>query len=157
VKLADLYIQDLRRIGVEMTPEFIEVASLVERLRERDYESYVAVLEVTNDPDEWSVYWETGGYENGYDWGAYSNARVDELFGLARRELDRSIRARYYAEIQQILYDEQPFTIILGLPLAVGVLQPYAWRELRRRRSVSVLPRHRRLVDGEGADAVAGG
>jgi peptide/nickel transport system substrate-binding protein len=112
VKLADLYIQDLRRLGVELTPEFIEVASLVKRLRERDYQSYVAVVEVTNDPDEWSVYWETGAYENGYNWGAYSNARVDELFGLARRELDRSVRAGYYSEIQKILYDEQPFTFL---------------------------------------------
>ena len=89
VKLADLYIQDLRRIGVELTPEFLEVASLIQRLRERDYQSYLAVVEVSNDPDEWSVYWETGRFENGYNWGGYSNARVDELFGLARRELDR--------------------------------------------------------------------
>jgi peptide/nickel transport system substrate-binding protein len=111
-KLADMYIQDLKRIGVELEPEFIEVATLIERLRERDYQSYVAVCEVSNDPDEWGVYWETSGYQDGYNWGAYSNARVDELFALARRELDRDVRARYYAEIQKILYDEQPFTFI---------------------------------------------
>jgi peptide/nickel transport system substrate-binding protein len=112
VKLADLYIQDLERIGIELEPEFIEVATLVQRLRERDYESYVAVCEVTSDPDEWGVYWETSAYEDGYNWGRYSNARVDELFALARRELERDVRARYYGEIQKILYDEQPFTFI---------------------------------------------
>ena len=112
MKLADMYIQDLKRIGVELEPEFIEVATLIERLRERDYQSYVSVNEVTNDPDEWGVYWETNGYQDGYNWGGYSNARVDELFGLARRELDRDVRAGYYAEVQKILYDEQPFTFI---------------------------------------------
>jgi peptide/nickel transport system substrate-binding protein len=112
MKLADLYIQDLRRIGVELEPEFIEVATLIQRLRERNYQSYVAVCEVTNDPDEWGVYWETSAYDDGYNWGRYSNARVDELFALGRRELDRDVRARYYAEIQKILYDEQPFTFI---------------------------------------------
>ncbi|HVR28448.1 MAG TPA: ABC transporter substrate-binding protein [Thermoanaerobaculia bacterium] len=112
MKLADLYIQDLRRIGVELTPVFMEVATLVKRLRDHDFESYVAVVEVTNDPDEWGVYWETGGYTDGYNWGAYSNQRVDELFALARRELDREVRARYYSEIQAILYEEQPFTFM---------------------------------------------
>jgi peptide/nickel transport system substrate-binding protein len=112
MKLADLYIQDLKRIGVELTPVFMEVATLVQRLREHDYQSYVAVVEVTNDPDEWGVFWETAGYQDGYNWGGYSNARVDELFALGRRELDRSVRAGYYSEIQAILYDEQPFTFL---------------------------------------------
>jgi peptide/nickel transport system substrate-binding protein len=112
MKLADLYIQDLKRIGVELEPVFLEVATLVQRLREHDYQSYVAVLEVTSDPDEWGVYWETGGYTNGYNWGGYSNPRVDELFALGRRELDRAVRTRYYGEIQAILYDEQPFTFL---------------------------------------------
>jgi peptide/nickel transport system substrate-binding protein len=112
MKLADLYIQDLRRIGVELTPVFMEVAHLVQRLREHDYQSYVVVVEVSNDPDEWGVYWETSGYEDGYNWGGYTNARVDELFALARRSLDREERRRAYQEIQAILYEEQPFTFI---------------------------------------------
>jgi peptide/nickel transport system substrate-binding protein len=110
MKLADFYIPALRRIGVELEPEFVEGATLVQRLREHDFQSYPAVVEVTNDPDEWGVYWETAAYRDGYNWSGYSNARVDELFAMARRELDRAVRARYYSEIQGILYDEQPFT-----------------------------------------------
>jgi peptide/nickel transport system substrate-binding protein len=112
MKLADFYMQDLRRIGVELEPEFLEGATLVQRLREHNFESYPAVVEVTNDADEWGVFWETSAYEDGYNWSGYSNPRVDELFTLARRELDRAVRARYYSEIQAILYDEQPFTFL---------------------------------------------
>jgi peptide/nickel transport system substrate-binding protein len=111
-KLADLYIQDLRKIGVEMEPEFIEGAALIQRLREHTFDAYPAVVEVSNDPDEWGVFWETSAYRDGYNWSGYSNPRVDELFGLARRELDRSVRAGHYREIQRILYDEQAFTFM---------------------------------------------
>ena len=40
----------------------------------------------------------------------YSNPEVDRLFAEGRRELDRSRRAEKYARIQEILYEDQPYT-----------------------------------------------
>jgi len=40
----------------------------------------------------------------------YSNPEVDRLFAEGRRELDREKRAVIYAKIQEILYDDQPYT-----------------------------------------------
>lgn len=132
VRLAAIFDEDLRRIGVKLEPRFFEVASLVERLRRHDFQSYLAVVEVTSDPDEWGVFWRTDGYDDGYNYVGYSNSRVDELFDLARAELDRERRRPLYQEIQQILYEEQSFLFIWDYTLM--------WAFSNRLRGVSLSP-----------------
>ncbi len=110
--LADMFGSDLKKIGVSARPLFIENATLQERLREHDYDAFLNVVEVSNDPDEWGIYWSTAGYRDGYNWGGYSNSRVDELFEQARTLLTREERAPLYQEIQRITYEEQPNTWI---------------------------------------------
>lgn len=107
-QMLDLFGRDLQRVGVEVRPLFIEGAVLTERLREHDMDTWINIVEVSNDPDEWSIYWSTDGYHNGYNWGGYSNSRVDELFQLARVELDREKRIPLYQQIQALVFEDQP-------------------------------------------------
>ncbi|MEE2775783.1 MAG: ABC transporter substrate-binding protein [Acidobacteriota bacterium] len=109
-QLGDRYGSDLKRIGVSMRPLFVENAAINEYLRQHDFDAWINVVEVTADPDEWSVFFSTDGYENGYNWGAYSNARVDELFEQARTMLDREERRPLYQEIHRITYEEHANT-----------------------------------------------
>ena len=59
------------------------------------------------DPDLSSNLWVTGQQRN---FGQYSNPRVDELFEQGRREFDRDKRAKIYGEIQNALWEDQPYT-----------------------------------------------
>lgn len=43
------------------------------------------------------------------NYSQYSNPRVDELLTLAESEVDEELRAKYYKEVQQIVYDEAPW------------------------------------------------
>ena len=43
------------------------------------------------------------------NYSQYSNPRVDELLTLAETEVDEELRAQYYKEVQQIVYDEAPW------------------------------------------------
>jgi peptide/nickel transport system substrate-binding protein len=51
----------------------------------------------------------------------YHNPRVDELFDLAARELDRAARARAYFEIQEILLRESPYIWLIEAGHLSGV------------------------------------
>ena len=51
--------------------------------------------------------WATGA---GRNFVSYSNPEVDRLFAEGRRELDRGKRAEKYGRIQEILYEDQPYT-----------------------------------------------
>jgi peptide/nickel transport system substrate-binding protein len=45
----------------------------------------------------------------------YKNARVDELFGLAAREIDPAARQKQFDELQQILHDEKPVIFLMEM------------------------------------------
>ena len=51
----------------------------------------------------------TGG---SFNWGGYSNARVDELLDQGRAEADAAERNRVYREAATIIADEVPYYII---------------------------------------------
>ncbi len=116
-QLIDILGSDLRRVGIEMRPRHTESAALNARLREHDFHAYISVIEVSSDPDEWSIYWATEYYNTGYNFIGYSNPRVDELFLEGRYELEQSKRAAIYREIQGLLYEDQPHTWIYDYAL----------------------------------------
>lgn len=49
------------------------------------------------------------------NYSQYSNARVDELLTLAETEINEELRADYYKEVQQIVYDEAPWVFAYTL------------------------------------------
>ncbi|MEM7314434.1 MAG: ABC transporter substrate-binding protein, partial [Planctomycetota bacterium] len=98
-KLVNLYSQGLRRVGIKLNPRLMEVAALVARLKKKDFQAYIAVIEVTNDPDEWSNFWASEAIRDGYNYVGYSNPEVDALFEAGRRELDQDRRIPIYQEI----------------------------------------------------------
>ena len=52
---------------------------------------------------------------NTSNYGWYSNARVDELLDAAVTEMDQEKRAEMYAEIQQIIYLDDPVAVFMNL------------------------------------------
>jgi peptide/nickel transport system substrate-binding protein len=64
------------------------------------------------DPDTSDNLWTTSAYQDGRNYVGFSDARVDELFNLGKREFDREKRAKIYAEIHERIYDAQPYTFL---------------------------------------------
>ena len=58
-------------------------------------------------PDTNENLWKTG---EGRNYVHYSNPRVDRLFDEASQELDDKRREKLFAEIDIILYEDQPYT-----------------------------------------------
>jgi peptide/nickel transport system substrate-binding protein len=59
------------------------------------------------DPSTSKNLWKT---DEGRNYVEYSNPTVDKLFQLGDREFDREKRAKIYAAIASILWDDQPYT-----------------------------------------------
>ncbi len=135
VEIAAFFQQDLKRIGVEMKTQLIEWAVFQEKARKHEFQASMAAWGTGTDPDtSWNI-WHTEmiEQEGGRNYACFSNARVDELFRLARREFDEKKRAAMYGEIQKIIYDEQPYTFIWN--------RPTTWAFNKRIRGVTFSPR----------------
>ncbi len=104
----DILREDFRRIGVEMRSRAFESASLNERRLEGDFQALATIGGTTLDPQALHNALGTEARDGGRNDGAYSNARVDELFRLGKREQDEAKRAAIYREIHREVYRDQP-------------------------------------------------
>lgn len=99
---------DLEQIGVTLNVEFIEWATLVERVTQtRDYQLVGADFAgVTAEPSELFEQFLTGSDQNHT---GYENADLDALLIKAKETLDQEEAKPIYSEIQQILMQDVPF------------------------------------------------
>jgi len=104
-KVAAILREDLQKIGVEMKTRVLEWAAFLERIRNHEFEAHYSAFLSGLDPDEGWNLWRTEAYENGRNYGGYSNPRVDELFELGRRTFNVAKRMRYYAELSKTVYE----------------------------------------------------
>jgi peptide/nickel transport system substrate-binding protein len=97
----------LDRIGVRMNVKPVESTVLQDLTQKRKFQAYFGGWGSGTDPDSSENVWKTGAMRNFVN---YSNPEVDRLYEEGRRELDRPKRAEKYARIQEILYEDQPYT-----------------------------------------------
>ena len=115
--MAAIFQEDLKRLGVDMKSRVLEWATFVEKIQNHEFQAETAAWGTGTDPDTLWNLWCTDQYKTGRNYGGYSNARVDELFVLGRKEFDFEKRKKIYQEIGKILYDDQPYTWLWNEPI----------------------------------------
>jgi peptide/nickel transport system substrate-binding protein len=106
-EICELLHQSLDRIGIRVNVKAVEFTSLQDDLLNKRFDAAFVHWGTGTDPDTSSNIWVTGEQRN---FGSYSNPEVDRLFSEGRAELDRSRRAEKYAQIQELLWEDQPYT-----------------------------------------------
>jgi peptide/nickel transport system substrate-binding protein len=106
-EICTLLQQSLDRIGVRVNVKPTEFTVLQQLLLEKRYDAAFGGWGAGADPDTSSNIWASG---EGRNFGSYSNPEVDRLFVAGRAEVDRAKRAENYAKIQEILWEDQPYT-----------------------------------------------
>jgi len=107
IAICELLRQNLEQVGVRVNVRPVEATVLQQQTLEKKFQAYFGGWGAGTDPDTSENIWATGA---GRNFVGYSNPEVDRLFAEGRRELDREKRAVIYAKIQEILYDDQPYT-----------------------------------------------
>jgi peptide/nickel transport system substrate-binding protein len=119
--LAVLIQKNLKEVGIDCQIETMESNVMTEKMRNRELDAFIAGFVVAPpdvDPSEIRL---SDLERTPYNLTGFQNKRVDELINLAKAELQILNTAKYWKEYQEIIYDEQPETIVTwGSPL-VGV------------------------------------
>jgi peptide/nickel transport system substrate-binding protein len=110
VRLNTLVKESLDKIGVDCIVKPTEFTVCVQSTRDKKFQAYQGVWQTGADPSDKANLFMTG---QGRNYASYSNARVDELFVKARRELDGDARNRIYGEIHKLLWADQPYTWLI--------------------------------------------
>jgi peptide/nickel transport system substrate-binding protein len=105
--ICTLLKENLQQIGVKCNVKPLEFAVVVDRCQKKNFDASLGGWGAGADPDTSDNIWGTG---EGRNYVSYSNAEVDKLFAQGRKELDKTKRGEIYANIQRILYEDQPYT-----------------------------------------------
>jgi len=112
-KVAEQLQTDLKSIGVECDVQLSDFGAFSSALEQHRLQAYLMSMGTGVDPETARSLWRTGAERNQV---GYSNPRVDELFDKGRQEFDQEKRARIYAEIDRLIYEDQPVTLLLYQP-----------------------------------------
>ena len=118
IKVCTLLKSSLDQIGIVVDVKPTEWTVLQDKALKHQFDGMLAGWGSGTDPSTLDNIFKTGG---GRNYGGYSNERVDELFELAQAEFDREKRAEYYAEIHDILWDEQAYLWLFYRPTLYGI------------------------------------
>ncbi len=127
---AQLIGQQVEAIGVRMTVEAIDPATLRQRRNNLNYDSFITNLEshAHADPDALSFFFHSPvpNAPSAGAFGAYSNKQFDTLVEEARRQIDNDERKRLLVEAQRIFAEEAP-ALVLFYPDGDYAFRPAAY------------------------------
>ena len=129
-RAAQLIGQQVEAVGVRMTVESIDPATLRQRRGNLNYDSFITNLEshAHADPDALSFFFHSPvpNAPSAGSFGAYANPQFDQLVEAARRQTDNGERKRLLVDAQRIFAREAP-TLVLFYPNGDYAFRPSAY------------------------------
>jgi peptide/nickel transport system substrate-binding protein len=110
IKICTLLKDNLDQLGIVCNVRPLEFTVLQEKMIKHEFHAAFGGWGAGTDPDLSSNIFTTDAITNGRNFGQYSNPEVDALFKQGKREFDRAKRAEIYAQIDRILWEDQPST-----------------------------------------------
>jgi peptide/nickel transport system substrate-binding protein len=108
---ATMIQEQLGRIGIEVQIRPMEFHSLIALMEAHDYDAIIGSFGIDTSLDlKYAFHSES--IDDGYNFGSYSDGRVDTLIDEVKNQLDPLDAGPMLAEIQQILHRDQPFTFL---------------------------------------------
>ena len=114
-QLATVYQEELKRAGIHMAIRPLEWATFSDRLHAHNFDA--APLQWSNlsviNSDPYQI-WHSSQVDKGSNYGRFVNEEADKIIEAGRLEFDREKRIRMYHRLQEIIYDEQPYTLLFN-------------------------------------------
>ncbi|MCB9850998.1 MAG: hypothetical protein H6817_09890 [Phycisphaerales bacterium] len=115
-KIADIYQQDLRKIGVELRTQVLEWSVFNERNYRGDFDAYVGAWTQGPEPDDvWNLL-HSSAIADGRNYPGYANADVDETLEAGRATFDETMRRACYVRIANRVREDAPYTFVASAP-----------------------------------------
>jgi peptide/nickel transport system substrate-binding protein len=104
----------LKKIGAEIVIQQLDPNLFIDQVfMNKDFDAVVMTLDAdfTVDP---SPLWHSDEIESGFNFVSFSNSRIDELLKMARHAQDQETAHPLWAEFQQLIIDESPYTFLFN-------------------------------------------
>jgi peptide/nickel transport system substrate-binding protein len=107
---AQIFQQDLSRIGVQLEIVKVDFATMVSRVLAGEFQASMLAWGLDLDPDLYSLFHSEQFPPNGQNFVFYSNPAVDKLIEEGRATFDQGRRVEIFRELHRVLAEDQPYT-----------------------------------------------
>jgi len=119
--LAQVAIDDLRKIGIEAKITTLDRAACFEKIKKGDYELSVSSLSIRLDPDD-AFYNNLHSSQIGLNnWSRYSNPEMDKLLEAGRTRWQWEDRLPFYKKVVEIIKEDVPILHVVRTKTALAI------------------------------------
>ncbi|WP_350344390.1 peptide-binding protein [Proteinivorax tanatarense] len=106
--------EQLREVGVKADPELVEWQTFLNNhIDVGEFHAAILGWNLGSDPDPYNIF-HSDNIDTGFNHIGYENEDVDRLIEQGRYAVDPEERAEYYAELQQIMSEDLPYTFLFA-------------------------------------------
>ncbi len=116
---AEIFYSDLKKIGIEMRVNFIDMGLFIDGLFEKKYDAWM-VGWVTQVPINLAVQWRSDLENTPFNFISYKNEKVDSLLSLLEMNIDKHQENEILKKIQYHTNIDQPVTFLYWLDNVVA-------------------------------------
>ncbi len=114
-QIAIVFVDALKKIGIDANVSSLEWATFLQRTRDGDYDASIGGWSTSvQEGDLYQIWHSKSAEQGGSNYIRYSNPEVDKLIEAVRGEFDFEKRKAMYKQIQKLLYDDQPYTFLVS-------------------------------------------
>ena len=110
-QLATLMKEDLAHAGVELEVQTVDFAVQLDRLRKHAFDASALQWTMSAEQDNYNLF-HSSQIEGGQNYGAFKNARADEILTAIRSAPDDDARHALDRSLHQLVHAEQPYTFL---------------------------------------------
>lgn len=108
--LTPIVIDSWKKIGVKVTPELMEFASMADKVRNaRDFEMFNMAWSLAIDPDPSKIFAIEQNKPGGYNSTRWVNEKADKILKEAKTTMDQAKRKELYGEWQKLFVEDLPY------------------------------------------------
>ncbi len=103
------------KVGIQVEVKDLDWKVMLDRLKQHTLDAWVGGWVYDSDEqDLFSLFHSSQIFNSGYNWTSYSNPRADSVMEAIVHEWDQEKRYQLHREIQKILYEDQPYTLLFA-------------------------------------------
>jgi peptide/nickel transport system substrate-binding protein len=115
MQMAILFVNELKRIGIDASTTSLDWAIFLKNTRDKEYDAYVGGWAMSPvEGDLYQIWHSKSAEKGGSNYVSFRNQRVDELIEQIRGEFDFTKRLALYKEMQEVIHDEQPYNFLVS-------------------------------------------
>jgi peptide/nickel transport system substrate-binding protein len=114
--MAVIIAEGMKQAGILIKPVACDYPTWMEKVSTHNYDLAMGSWNTSSFPEDYSQLWSTASYiGNGSNYTGFGSAASDSLINAIAKETNTNRKIQLEKEIQQLIYDEQPYIFLYGL------------------------------------------